>query len=101
MRDWTEIYPPKRQRIETSPSRGTYCKECDSYYGHNYDCTKCTKEDIYRLFLRAKKSEKLARERATRWYDQMQVLTGKIFDLKHQIKCLRSQVDRLEAEAKD
>lgn len=92
MRDWTEIYPSKGQRIENSvPKRTGYCSICERSNGHTYDCPKCTKEDIYRIYLRAEKLARHHQKKAHHWYQQVQILSGKIYQLKHQINKLRNK----------
>lgn len=93
---WNTIYDPKEGRpLREIPHTGT-CKQCGMWDGHRLDCPTVDIEQLAKMVQYARKQEENAKERAKRYWDQLQRAIGKVAILKHENNKLRKKNERLK-----
>ena len=90
---WTEIHDKKKDRIGKR-AKGPFvlCKKCGEWCGHNINCEEVSVESIASLLVTARRNEEWARERAAKFFEDLQRLSGKIAILKHENNKLRKRL---------
>lgn len=95
---WTEIHDVKKSNIKNRPtSCFKMCHECGVWSGHEVTCSEVTVEAIADLLKFSRKNEQAMRDKAARWLNDLQIMTGKVAILKHENNKLRSENRRLKA----
>lgn len=94
---WTEIHDNKVSNVRNRPkSAFKLCEECEAWQGHELTCSKVTVESIAKLLAHSRACEELSRQRASRWLESLQTLTGKLAILKQENNALRRNYEKLK-----
>lgn len=97
--DYSEIYDTKTLNTRIRPKiYSGKCDECKEFNGHDVTCSKVTVEGIAKLLRVSRISEQVTRDRAARWLEQLQRLTGKLAILKHENNKLRRENEFLRGK---
>lgn len=95
----SEIYDAKTENVRCRPKGPyVYCEKCKSWQGHEVTCSEVSVESIAMLLAQSRHNEQQIRDKAARWLESLQRLTGKLAVLKHENNKLRKANERLLAE---